>query len=685
MPELSKKVLLISGLAVMFSVVTGLRIPADAATSGSDLRGEISVDATQITGKVPRYLFGQFMEHEHNTIDGGLLAELLQDRKFDEGDLDGNGVAYGWVPEERVQDRYSELRGGHGMGHRYYIDHRRYYGGGSSQAMRVYGTGTQQASVYQIGLQFAKARQYEFYVYLMQRGTGDPFVEVDALGGPVYLHQEFRQVSDHWKKYIVDFTAPQDTSLGRVRIGYRGAGTLWMDSASLMPADNIEGMRRDVVEALRPMRISVLRYPGGCYADYYHWEDGVGPRDKRPERWSSVWHEWNSNDFGTDEYAKLSEILGFQGHITANYISGTDQEAARWVQYANGSANTLMGRMRAANGHPNPYDIKLWAVGNEAPTLCSEEYTGGTRLTDYARRFRAYEAAMTKVDPSIRVMASSVGEPQWVRKMLRTMPVHLLATSIYTGSYGQNREICDRSAFYQKVVAEPLEFQKTLEANIRAAGSLLPKEPFFAVTEFNSWWMPETQDPDYRLANALYFASVFNTLLRHSQHVFLAEACSLINVQGMIEVNPVAIKLTPPYFAYVLYANHTGDEVLHTVTLAPAVAFDPKLPALDSAATLGGDGGDVYLAVVNRSQDKAVSTRIRVNGWRPAVDQAMAYELNGKGWDAFNPYGSTANVNIQKRGLEVRDATFSYRFPAHSVTVLELRGATTGASRPSSK
>jgi len=109
-----------------------------------------------------------------------------------------------------------------------------------------------------------------------------------------------------------------------------------------MPANNIDGMRRDVIEALRPMRISVLRYPGGCYADYYHWQDGIGPRDKRPERWSTAWHEWNSNDFGTDEYMELARLLKFQGHITTNYISGTAKEAADWVEYTNGSADTPM-------------------------------------------------------------------------------------------------------------------------------------------------------------------------------------------------------------------------------------------------------------------------------------------------------------------------------------------------------
>jgi alpha-N-arabinofuranosidase len=647
------------------------------------MEGSIQVDATEVTGQVPRYLFGQFIEHEHNTIDDGLLAELLHDRKFEEGDRDGNGVSARWVPEERVADRYWELRDGWGVHDRYFIDHNVYYGGGASQAIEILRGGSNRASVYQIGLQFAKGRAYSFYVYMRKHGTGKGFVEIDKLGGPNYLHKDFDLASDAWEKLTAAFTAPEDTSQGRVRIGFEGLGTFWMDSASIMPADNVDGMRRDVIEALRPLHVSVLRYPGGCYADYYNWKNGVGLRDKRPEKWSTIWHEWNSNDFGTDEYMELARILGYDGHLTANYTSGTARDSAEWVEYANGSADTPMGGWRAQNGHPEPYGIKLWAIGNEAPNLCSEEYTGGTKLADYATRFREYQEAMRKVDPSIQFMASSVGNPDWIRDLLQAVPAERLAISIYTGRYGAVDTICDPKSFYQAVVAEPLEFRDKLDANIAAPGSRLPSHPFFAITEFNSWWLPETHDPDFRLANALYFAGVFNELLRHAKRIFLAENCSLINVQGIIEVNPVAIKLTPPYFAYLLYTNHIGSEVLKTETSVPSVLFGTKPPALDAIATRGPDGRTLFLAVVNRAENEAVSAQINLKGWQLAGAQAQVYELAGRSWDAFNPYGSADNVNIAHRTVEVTQTPFSYLFPAHTVTVLEISGSSLSTQKHS--
>jgi alpha-L-arabinofuranosidase len=220
-----------------------------------------------------------------------------------------------------------------------------------------------------------------------------------------------------------------------------------------------------------------------------------------------------------------------------------------------------------------------------------------------------------------------------------------------------------------------LEFTDKLEANIKAPGSHLPAHPFFAITEFNSWWLPETKDPDYHLANALYFGGVFNALLRHSQHIFLAESCSLINVQGIVEVNPVAIKLTPPYFAYLLYANHIGTEILKTEANAPSVDFGSKPPALDAATSRSRDGHTLYLAVVNRAQNEAMSTQINFKGWQVAGTQAQIYELGGKTWDAFNPYGSTENVNIAHRTVEVTRTPFTYLFPAHAVTVMEVNGS----------
>ncbi|MFN7999004.1 MAG: alpha-L-arabinofuranosidase C-terminal domain-containing protein [Bryobacteraceae bacterium] len=685
---------------VEYAVALGLAgLVLAGVTRKSVLKQEsagIDVDASKPIGNVSKYLFGQNVEHEHGAISGGeqnmfsehgfhsggLWAEMLRDRKFEEGDVDADGVANGWVPEERVTNRYEELVNGRGPTRLYRVDHHEFYGGGAAQAMEISGAQDNHASIYQVGLHFSKGRRYTFYTYLKRSGTGPAWVEFSALGKPAYARQEFPNVSERWVRFAAEFTAPEDTNHGRVRIGGQGAGVLWVDSASLMPADNLRGMRADVVAAMKPLEVPLVRYPGGCFADTYHWKDGVGDRDKRPERWSPMWNEWEPNDFGTDEFMDLARELGFDTHITLNYLSGTEQEAAEWVQYVNGPAGSPMGSWRARNGHPQPYVIKLWAVGNESEELCSDEFIGANDVNRYAARYKEYRDLILKQDPSVTVMAVGAGPGplKWNHDLAQLAPVDLLGVSIYTGERSANNDldtrIMDLNHFYRNVVAEPVDFERQLQAVVESVGESFLDRPKLAVTEFQAWWLTERTDADLRLADALYIAGVYHNLFRRARQVYIAEIESLLNVQGIIEANQTSVKLTPEYFACLLYRKHTGATVLSTSTKSPMASFNAKLPLLDAVATISSDKRTLYLSVVNRAEDQDVNARVRIQGWtaREGADAAVL-ELNGKDKVAANPFGSTDNVNIRNRSIKVAGPGISYKFPAHSVTVIELPAA----------
>jgi alpha-N-arabinofuranosidase len=679
-----------------FKLVVFLIMVIAGTSAGVDhsSAARIDVDASRPVGTVSKYIFGQNLEHEHGAVSGGeqnlnhehglhtggLWAEMLRDRKFEEGALDGDGVANGWVPEERITNRYEELVDGQGVHDRYRIDHEEFYGGGAAQSIEVYGAGANHASIYQIGLHFSKGRRYVFYVYLKRRGTGAAFVEFDRRGR-VYGRTEFKTLSDAWSKYTAEFIASEDTDDGRVRIAAQGNGTFWIDSASLMGADNYHGMRADLIEAVKALKATLLRYPGGCFADSYHWKDGVGDRDRRPERWSYMWNEWEPNDFGTDEYMEFLRLTGMEPHITTNYLTGTAQEAAQWVQYANGSAETPMGRLRARNGHPEPYGVKLWAVGNEVQQLCSDQYIGANDVNRYAERFKEYRSRILEEDPSVRVMAVGAGPGplQWNHDLLTRVPdAGPLGLSIYTGEGSRiddfDTKIMDLNHFYRHLVAEPLDFDHQLSDAVQSIGKLSPQNhPLLAVTEFQAWWLTEKVDEDFRLCNALYVASIYNSLLRRAKEVSIAEIESLINVQGIIEASQTSLKLTPEYFACLLYRLHTGDTVVSTSTESSMVDFNPRLSMLDSIATLSDGNRTLHLAVVNRDEDHVVNTRIRVQGWAPATGTiARVFELNGKDKVAANPFGSTENVNIREKSFPVSEPAISYNFPPHSVTIVEL-------------
>jgi hypothetical protein len=190
-----------------------------------------------------------------------LWAELLRNRKFEQGDADGDGVSNGWVPEERIQDRYWEMRNGRAANVKYFIDRENYYGGGVSQAIQLYSPRAHHASIYQIGHHLAKGRHYVFYVFMKRRASGKVYVELDKLRGPVVDRRQFDKISYEWQKYTTEFTAPEDTVTARIRIAVEGQGTFWMDSASLMPADNFHGIRRDVIESDAPDAHPIDAFP----------------------------------------------------------------------------------------------------------------------------------------------------------------------------------------------------------------------------------------------------------------------------------------------------------------------------------------------------------------------------------------------------------------------------------------
>ncbi len=662
---------------------------------------EILVDATKVTGRVHPYLFGQNLEYEYGTFSGGeqnmhnahgahtggIWAEMLRDRKFEEGDLNKDGVASAWEPEERLFQHWWDLKGGVAGKHRYYIDDQVFYGGGASQAIEVR---DDQTSIAQVGLTFQKGHTYRFYVFLKLNGHGTASVDFEDINGTSYGHGDFSTLTADWAKYTTDFTAPAQTTRGRVRISVEGSGTFWIDSASLMPADNLRGMRRDVVEAMKPLRVPIIRYPGGSYADAYHWEDWVGPRDQRPERYDPIWNQWESNDMGFDEFMDLAHEIGSEAQITTDYIAGTPEEAAAWVEYANGSAQSSEGRRRVQNGHAESYGIKIWTVGNE-----SQGFSPFTDIKDYAPRFMRYAAAMRRVDPSIKVMAAGAppGPLKWNGDLFDLTNLDFFAASLYSAPPHTPNDpgprprdeydthIVNTDEFYRQVVGKPLEFAAKLDNVIRSAGPRLPKDrPTIAVTEFQAFYVSERNDPDYRLADALYLAGAYHELMRRADAIAIADLESLVNVQGIIEVSQTSLKLSPEYFACLLYRNHSGSQVLSTHTQSSVASFDAQLPVLDSQATLSEDGKTLYLAVINRSETEVLTPQIRINGWTPASGSIKLFELNGKSRDAANPFGSSQDVNISERSAAIQGSLFSVSLPAHSVTVIEVPGRKNGAT-----
>ena len=210
----------------------------------------------------------------------------------------------------------------------------------------------------------------------------------------------------------------QGDPLGRLAILLDGRGRVWIDQVSLMPGDAVDEVRADVFERVKALRPAFVRWPGGNVAQDYHWIWGVGPRDERPE-WINLswWNEREPSDFGTHEFIRFCRNLGAEPHLVVN-VEGrgaTAEEAAAWVEYANGDATTKQGALRAKHGSPEPFGVKTWEIGNE---IWGDWVRGHSDADTYARNYLRYAEAMLAVDPSLRLIAVGDNDMAWNRTVL---------------------------------------------------------------------------------------------------------------------------------------------------------------------------------------------------------------------------------------------------------------------------
>jgi len=213
---------------------------------------------------------------------------------------------------------------------------------------------------------------------------------------------------------------------GRLSIVAGGKGALRIGCVSLMPADNIEGFRKDTLTLLRQLGAPIYRWPGGNFVSGYDWRDGLGDRDKRPTRTNPAWTGIETNDMGMHEFVRLCELIEAEPMIAVNTGFGDAYSAAAEVEYANGSVKTLMGARRAAHGHPKPFGVKWWCVGNE---MWGNWQLGYMSLSHYVLKHNWVEEKMRRVDPTIKTVGSGdvgdAGPQSWSRGMLTSCADHM--------------------------------------------------------------------------------------------------------------------------------------------------------------------------------------------------------------------------------------------------------------------
>jgi len=617
-------------------------LPAGGARAQDGSRAVL--EAAKPGEPIAPYVYGQFIEHLGRCIYGGMWAEMLEDRKFHypvAGDAlpwemftpgprswDGEGKPY----ELLVRSPWLIL------GDRQAVSMVREnaYSGEHSPRVSLPGGGKASGLVQErLGLE--RGRAYVGRIVLKGEGGPAPMEVSLAWGGGAGDRQTVvvPSLGSDFATVPLRFTARGTTDNGRLEIVGRGTGSFTVGAVSLMPADNVFGWRADTLARLRELDSPVYRWPGGNFVSGYDWKDGIGDPDRRPSRKNPAWKGIESNDVGLHEFMELCRLIGTDPYVAVNTGLGGAASAAELVQYANGGLQTPMGRRRGENGHPRPFGVKLWAVGNE---MYGDWQIGHMPLAKYVEKHRAVVDAMRAVDPTLRPVAvGALGE--WSKTMLAEGSGHMSLLSEHL--YWQNKE--DVAAH----VAQPVEgIRKVAEAHRayrREIPALRGKDIRIALDEWNYWYGGNEYGElgtRYFLQDALGIAAGLHEMFRNSDIFAMANYAQTVNVIGAIKTTKTAAEMEPTGQVLALYRKEFGS--------LPVPVSGVGAP-LDVAAALTADRAVLTVAVVNPTAE-ARRVPLDLRGVALA-GPARRFVLTGRDRWAHNAPGQARGVTVEETSL----------------------------------
>jgi alpha-N-arabinofuranosidase len=396
--------------------------------------------------------------------------------------------------------------------------------------------------------------------------------------------------------------------------------SIWDDRSPLADA---QGLRKDTVAAVKEMGPTVIRWPGGNYADNYHWEDGIGPRDRRPVRKNPDWGGTESHQFGTDEFVRFCRLVGAAPYVNVNLGTGSLPECLRWIEYCNGTADTPQGRRRQANGIEAPYGVTYWGIGNENWGAWE---AGHMDAAAYARKLKTWATAVREVQPEARILAvgSAAGEdPTWDRAVLDQAAELIDFLTFHQYAISKDRT---SGAEFEAAVFTPACIEDQLRAMLRIIDEFAARRrgrtPIaIAVDEWNVRHVTpkglDRRDPR-TLQDALFTAGMLNAFIRLSPRVGMANHVFLVNGNAPLLVDANGVVKTPQFHVFRQYARWMQGKALTTVVDGPSVVppaprvsiqarqYRPRAtPYLDASAALRGDGA-LAVAMVNRHPVKPI-------------------------------------------------------------------------------
>jgi alpha-N-arabinofuranosidase len=446
---------------------------------------------------------------------------------------------------------------------------------------------------------------------------------------------------------------------------------------------NINGVRKDVIDALKKMKIPNLRWPGGCFADTYHWKDGIGEKSKRPtivnQWWGGVTED---NSFGTHDFLNMCKLLGAEPYLSGNVGSGTVQELADWIQYANFSGESPMSKLRNENGQPSPWNVKFWGVGNEA-WGCG----GNMRPEHYADVYKQFATYMQDGSGGkIFRIASGAngGDYNWTEVLMRDIPLNMMQgvalhhySVIDWENKGSARDFTE--AQYFKTMKQALRMEELVTRHSTIMDKYDPsKKIALIVDEWGGWYDVEpTTNPGFlyqqnTMRDAVLAGVTLNVFNNHADRVRGANLAQAINVlQSVILTEGEKMILTPTYHVMEMYNVHQDAKLLPlTIKSADYVLNNEKLPAVSASASVDNSGtGHISLVNIDAQQSQEISITINSSKFKRVNGRILS---SSKVTD-YNSFELPSKIQPQQfKDAKLDGSVLKVKLPPVSVVVLEL-------------
>ena len=583
-------------------------------------------------------LFGHNLEHTRSAIHTGLSAQMLRNRKFAGKPAKNSGVAAEW---KGIGDRALFQTGGRAC-YTTHIGCERMRRRNELQSLSVQNVRGGLCGILQDGLVLKGGVRYEVRVVTRCSVPVTLAAELtDRSGGTVYAHHDLSLVPGDWQTSELLLTPDRDDGEGAVRFVFSERAEVIFGAVSMMAEGHFHGMRADVVRCLKEIGPSILRWPGGNFAGEYRWKDGLLPSDRRgpleaatEDETQPHSHGYDFHEISTDDFLALCREVGAEPFLTINLAWNSPEDSADWVEYCNGSADTEYGRRRAENGHPEPYGVRFWSLGNE---MGYGHMEGPMGPEDYASLASLHIAAMKEKTPDIAFFSSGpYPNSEWAAKSAAPLAsdVPYISLHHYSGAPMDYTTPDAAAATYRAIAAESASVLRTAEA-MRKCLDATGKKLHISYDEWNfwyAWYRPSC------VGEGIFTAKTLHTILAASNRLDIRVFCFFQPVgEGAILVTPENARLTADGQMFSMMKAHKGGELC---------AMEG---AEDGAALATWKDGAVTLTLVNDSWDE--EKRFRIEG----VGEARAASL----WSSEDalPYSyfeeSAADVSYDGQAAEV--------------------------------